>query len=274
MPDLRPVAVITGASSGIGAALARIFAANGHECVLVGRRENLLNALADSIAASGKNRPLVIPLDLTRMDTPVRIGHELGARGMEAAFVVNNAGYGLTGRAAQLDRAEQLAMIDLNVRALTDLSLRFIDSVARHRGGILNVASVSAFLPGPGMALYNATKSYVVSFSEALHTELKPLGIRVTVLCPGPVRTEFHTRAGIDTAQLPRMLTYSAEWVAQQGYDGLMRGRRIVVPGWGNKLVRLALGATPKRFVLSAADKSMQRRAMQPRWPKPPSGKS
>src|SRR5262249_1269043 len=168
MTGLRPIALITGASSGIGAELARVFAAHGHDLVLVARRQETLDALADEIAAGMQKRPVVIPIDLTRVDTPVRIGHELGARGLDPAFVVNNAGFGLVGRAADLDRNEQLAMIDLNVRALTDLSIRFIDSLARHGGGILNVASISAFLPGPGMALYHATKSYVVSLSEAL----------------------------------------------------------------------------------------------------------
>jgi uncharacterized protein len=265
---LRPVAVITGASSGIGAALARLFASHGHECVLVGRREHLLKALADDIATGGRARPHVISTDLTRVDTPVLIGHELGARGLEPAFIVNNAGYGLIGRAAELDRVEQLAMIDLNVRALTDLSLRFIDSLARHRGGILNVASVSAFLPGPNMALYHATKSYVVSFSEALHTELKPLGIRVTVVCPGPVPTEFHARAGFSAGPLPRLLVQSADQVARQAYDGLMRGKRLVVPGWGNKLLRLAVRAAPRDLLLSATDAAMQRRYVPSRWPR------
>jgi uncharacterized protein len=270
MTSLRPVAVITGASAGIGAALARIFARHGHEPVLVGRREALLNGLADELAAGAKNRPLVIALDLTRVDTPARIVHELGARGLEPAFVVNNAGFGLIGRAAELDRAEQLAMIDLNVRALTDLSLSFIDSLARHGGGILNVASISAFLPGPGMALYHATKSYVVAFSEALHTELKPAGIRVTCLCPGPVPTEFHGRAGFGADALPRLLTHSAEWVAEQAYHGLMRNKRLVVPGLGNKIVRFALGATPQRVVLRMTAAAMQRRHKlpPPRWPK------
>jgi len=269
MNGLRPIAVITGASSGIGAALARVFAANGHEVVLVGRREPSLNRLADEIATTGRSRPQVLPTDLSRIDTPVRIVHELGARGLEAAYVVNNAGYGLVGRAVELDRNEQLAMIDLNVRALTDLSLRFVESLARHRGGILNVASISAFLPGPGMALYHATKSYVVSFSEALHTELAPLGIRVCVLCPGPVPTEFQGRAGLDPKQMPRLFTYPAEWVAQEGYEGLMRGKRVVVPGWGNKLVRLALRVAPHRLVLSITDETMKRRqASHSRWPK------
>ena len=147
--------------------------------------------------------------------------------------MVNNAGFGLVGNAAALDRDEQLAMIDLNVRALTDLSLAFVDSLARHRGGILNVGSVAGFLPGPGMAVYYATKAYVLSFSEALHSELKSRGVRVTVLCPGPVPTEFAARAGIKGGSLaPAYLSArSPERVAEAGYRGLMQGRRTVVPG-------------------------------------------
>jgi uncharacterized protein len=269
MTGLRPVTLITGASSGIGTAFARVFAENGHDLVLVARREAALNAVADEIAASGSNRPLVLPLDLGRIDTPARLGQELGARRLEPAFVVNNAGFGLLGPAAELDRNEQLAMIDLNVRALTDLSLRFIDNLARHRGGILNVASVSGFVPGPGMALYHATKAYVLSFSEALHQELAPQGIRVSVLCPGPVPTEFHARAGIDESALPRFITCSADAVARAGYAGLMRGQRVVVPGSGNRLVRLLVNTMPHRLMLSVLDAAMKRRrAPRPRWPK------
>ena len=127
----------------------------------------------------------------------------LPRRGLEPEIVVNNAGFGLLGTAEKLDRAAQLAMIDLNVRALTDLSLAFIDSLARRKGGILNVASTAGFLPGPGMAVYYASKAYVVSFSEALHEELKPRGVRVTVLCPGPVPTEFQARAGMAHDSFP-----------------------------------------------------------------------
>jgi uncharacterized protein len=194
---MRPIALITGASAGIGAELARVFAAHGHELVLVARREERLTALADAIAAAGGPRPTVLSLDLARRDAVATLAAELSSRGLEPAIVVNNAGFGLVGPAAALSRAEQLAMIDLNVRALTELSLAFIDSLARHRGGILNVASVAAFLPGPGMAVYYASKAYVLSFSEALHQELSRRGIRVTALCPGPVPTEFAARAGL-----------------------------------------------------------------------------
>ena len=187
---MKPVVLITGASSGIGAALARLFAAQGHELVLAARRQDRLDALADSIAATGRSRPSVIAVDLERRDGAFALAAELSARGLEPAFVVNNAGFGLTGAAAALSRDGQLNMIDLNVRTLTELSLMFVDSLARHRGGILNVASVAAFLPGPGMAVYYASKAYVLSFSEALHRELAGQGIRVTALCPGPVQTE------------------------------------------------------------------------------------
>src|SRR5262245_33338045 len=268
MNGLKPVALITGASSGIGSALARVFAANGHQLVLVGRRLDDLNALADELAATRNGaRPLVIALDLARMDTPARIAHEMGARGLEAAYVVNNAGYGIIGDAHEGDRAEQLGMIDVNARALTELSLRFLDSVTRHRGGILNVSSVAAYMPGPGMALYHATKAYVVSFSEALHTELAPLGVRVSVLCPGPVPTKFQERAGIEL-RLPGFLTHSAEWVAQQGYKGLMKNKRVVIPGWSNKVMRYLVTTAPRRLLLRAVHRSMRHFSARPRWPR------
>jgi uncharacterized protein len=265
--SLDPVALITGASSGIGAALARVFAANGHAVVLVGRRDKALASLAAELGRDGR-RPPVLSLDLARVDTPVRIAHELSARGVEAAYVVNNAGFGLIGRAAELDRAEQMAMVDVNARALTDLSLRFIDSVAQHRGGILNVASVAGFFPGPGMAVYHATKAYVVSLSEALHTELKPRGIRVSALCPGPVPTAFHARAGIDTRRIPRFFTCSAEAVAEAGYRGLMSGKRIVMPGWGNQALRALARLSPRPLLLAAVDRGMKSRQLppQPLW--------
>src|SRR5437016_5229969 len=193
-PAPRPVALITGASAGIGAALARVFAENGHELVLVARREHRLAQLADAIAASGRARPHVVALDLTRADAAAQIAAELARHGLEPQYVVNNAGFGRHGEAAELPLAEQLAMIDLNVRVLAELSLAFINSLSRRRGGILNVASIASYLPGPGMAVYYASKAFVLSFSEALHEELSSRGIRVTTLCPGPVPTEFQAR--------------------------------------------------------------------------------
>jgi uncharacterized protein len=246
----RPVTLVTGASAGIGAALARVFAAKGHEVALLARRALQLTTLADSIESAGHKRPHILAIDLARADASTRIDDEMRGRDLEPQYVVNNAGFGLLGRAAELDRGEQLAMIDLNVRVLTDLSLRFVDSLTRQRGGILNVASVASFLPGPGMAVYHATKAYVLSFSEALHQELAPQGVRVTALCPGPVVTEFQARAGIPESYFPRFLARSAERVARDGYNGLMRGQRLVVPGAENKIATFLPRLLPRALVL------------------------
>jgi len=150
---MTPVSVITGASAGIGADLARVFATHGHAVALVARREQRLNELAAEIESRGGPRPAVIPLDLAERDAASRLDAALRAQRLEPQYMVNNAGYGLVGRAAALDRADQLAMIDVNVRALLDLSLAFVESLARHRGGILNVASVAGVMPGPGSAV-------------------------------------------------------------------------------------------------------------------------
>ncbi len=260
MSDLRPITVITGASAGIGVALARIFARNGHKLALVARRLDRLQKLSDEIAATGAPRPIVIVADLAQAGAAEKIGAALAALGAEPQFMVNSAGFGLVGLASTRDREEQLAMIDLNVRALTELSLAFVDSMERQRGGLLNVGSIAGFLPGPGMAIYYATKAYVLSFSEALHSELKPRGVRVTVLCPGPVPTEFAARAGVSGGLAPGILTQSAEDVAEAGYRGLMRGQRTVVPGLANKLVTVLIRMIPRRLLLRIVDSRQSRR--------------
>jgi short-subunit dehydrogenase len=257
---MRPVTLITGASAGIGTALARVFAQHGHELVLIARREDRLAELANTIAARGHKRPLVMPVDLGQTDAVDRIGDLLTMYDIEPDIVVNNAGFGLAGPAAEVDLEEQLAMVDLNVRALTDLSLAFVGSLERHKGGILNVASVAGFLPGPGMAVYYATKAYVVSFSQALHSELKPRGVRVTALCPGPVPSEFQARAGVRTERYPRLFTQSADKVAEDGYRGLAAGRRLVVPGLANKLVPALLRLAPRSWRLALVGARNRRR--------------
>jgi len=249
---MRPVCLITGASAGIGAALARVFAQHGHELVLTARRVSQLDSLADDIAAAGYPRPSVIAADLVSADGVAHLAEAMRALGVEPAIVVNNAGYGLLGGADRRDPADTLAMIDLNARAMTDLSLRFIDSVTRHRGGILNVASIASFLPGPGMAVYHATKAYVLSLSEALHQELRSSGVRVCALCPGPVDTEFNGRAGIPRRYFPSFLRVPATQVAQDGYAGLMGRDRVVVPGALNRLVTLLPRLLPRGLLLAA----------------------
>jgi short-subunit dehydrogenase len=251
---MKPVVLITGASSGIGAALARVFAAHGHELALVARRADRLNALADEIAAAGRPRPVAVVADLERRDAAPVIAAELSSHGLEPCIVVNNAGFGLSGAAAAISRDQQLDMIDVNVRALTELSLMFVDSLARHRGGILNVASVAGFLPGPGMAVYYASKAYVLSFSEALHRELADRGLRVTALCPGPVPTEFQARSGMRLNPAARALELSAERVAQIGYNGFMRGQRVIVAGTSNKIAVSLMRLVPNALLLRLAD--------------------
>lgn len=258
---MTPVAVITGASSGIGADLARVFAANGHRVVLVARREERLRDLAAEIAGKGQPEPVALPLDLTAPGAASLLGAELAQRSLEPQYVVNNAGFGLVGRAASLDLDQQLAMIDLNVRALTDLSLAFVDSLERHRGGLLNVASVAGFVPGPSSAVYYAGKAFVLSFSESLHAELKPRNIRVTCLCPGPVATEFLARAGIPEGKVPWLFAVPAARVAAEGYRGLMAGRRVVVTGFANKLAAtFAPRIVPRGALLAILEARQARR--------------
>ena len=233
------VTLITGASAGIGAEMARLFASKGHRVALVARRAERLEALAAEIVGAGGAKPIVMTCDLQQPDSGDWIAAALAAENVEVEYVVNNAGYGIFGHATKRDRAEQLGIIAVNVRALTDLSLRFSDQLIRHRGGILNVASIASFLPGPGMAVYYASKAYVLSFTEALRAELGPRGVRVTALCPGPVPSEFQARAG---------------------YHGLMANKRAVMPGIGVKAVPVLLRFFPRSLILAAVGRLQLRR--------------
>lgn len=250
MTDL--VTLITGASAGIGTELARVFASNGHRLALVDRRGDRLAMLASEIVAAGGTEPILIPCDLEHSNACDKIAAALAAEGVEVEFVVNNAGFGLFGYAIELDRAEQLGIIAVNVLAITDLSLRFSDSLIRHRGGILNLGSIAGFLPGPGMAVYYASKAYALSFSEALRQELAPWGVRVTALCPGSVSSEFQARAGLKPGFEHVILNVSASDVAQAGYRGLMANKRVVLPGFGIKIVPFLLRLFPRGFILAA----------------------
>jgi short-subunit dehydrogenase len=254
------VTLITGASAGIGTELARVFALNGHRLALVARRADRLAALAAEISAGGGVAPIVIPCDLEQSDAGDKIAAALATEGVEVEYVVNNAGYGLYGNAIKLDRAQQLGIIAVNIRAMTDLSLRFSDHLIRHRGGILNVGSVAGFLPGPGMAVYYASKAYVLSFSEALREELATRGVRVTALCPGPVPSEFQARAGFKPGFDSAILNVSASDVAKAGYRGLMANKRAVLPGLGIKMVPFLLRLFPRGFVLAAVGRLQLRK--------------
>jgi len=247
------VTLITGASAGIGTELARVFSTKGHRVALVARREERLKALADELTAAGRPAPIVIPCDLAQSDCGEHIAQALAAAGVEVEYLVNNAGFGVFGRAVERDRAEQLDIIAVNIRALTDLSLRFAEQLIRNRGGILNVGSIAGFLPGPGMAVYYASKAYVMSLSEALRHELAPSGVRVTVVCPGPVQTEFQSRAGFAPGFDSAVLDVSPVEVARQAYQGLMANERAVLPGSLIKLVPFLLRLAPRSFILAAS---------------------
>jgi uncharacterized protein len=236
----HPVTLITGASAGIGLGFARQLAKRGQKLVLVARRKDRLDALA---AELGNSRAVAI--DLSKAGSIAKLMANLEAAGELVETLINNAGFGLSGRFAELDAARQREMIDLNVTRLTELCRAIAPGmIERKAGAILNVASTAAFQPGPNMAVYFATKAYVLSFTEALHEELKPHGIKVTALCPGPTKTEFGAVAGFgDNSHFDRLST-DAAGVVRAGIKGLDRNRAVVVPGWLNKV-----GASSTRFV-------------------------
>ncbi|HMN70423.1 MAG TPA: SDR family oxidoreductase [Rhodoblastus sp.] len=251
MTGMRRIALVTGASEGLGAEFARLFAERGHETALVARRADRLEALADEIAARGKSRPMVVAMDLARPEAPDALAAALRQAGASVEYLVNNAGYGLSGPFANLPIADQLGMVDLNVRSLTAMAWRFLPDLKATRGGMLNVASIAGFAPGPGMAVYYASKAYVLSLSEALTEELRPAGVRVTALCPGPVVTGFQARAGMNTRAFtaPPGAAGARETVVA-GYDGLMAGRRVVTPGLLNQAMAAGLAWIPHSITL------------------------
>ena len=236
---MTKVALITGASAGLGVEFARQLSERGHRLVLVARRKDRLEALAKEL---GNARAVTI--DLSKSGSAAKLLADLEAAGEQVEILVNNAGFGLIGRFAKLDAKRLRQMIDLNVGTLTDLCRSVAPAmIKRKSGGILNVASTAAFQPGPNMAVYFATKAYVLSFTEALHEELKAHGIRVTALCPGPTRTEFGEVAGFGGNGMFDRVAMGAPEVVRAGLDGLDRNRAVVVPGWVNKI-----GAASTRF--------------------------
>ena len=257
MPSKPGAVLITGGSSGIGRELARLFAADGMPLVLVARGASELARTADELRRAHQAEVTTIPADLSVPAEIERLVERLGAGGVEVEILVNNAGFGGGGPFARSRLADDLGMIAVNVAAVTHLTRLLLPGMLeRGHGRILNVGSTAGFQPGPYMAVYYATKAYLLSFSEALAEELAGTGVTVTTLCPGPTETGFAKRAGILTTRLfRRAALMSAAAVARAGHAGVLRGDRLVVPGLANKAVSQAGRVVPRRLLARVAAK-------------------
>ena len=242
--------LVTGATSGIGYELAKRLARDRHDLVLVARSGERLAEIGRELIGSAGVEVRVVPKDLSRPGAAQEVFDELRRKAIPVHILVNCAGFGTAGFFVESDPAAEREMMQLNMVALTELTrLALKEMLPRREGRILNVASTAAFQPGPRMAVYYATKAYVLSFSEALATELTGSGVSVTTLCPGPTRTGFGPRAGMDKTRLFRMGVMDAAAVAEAGYGALMKGRGLIIPGLPNKLLALSVRISPRRVV-------------------------
>ncbi len=251
MPDTnRDTALITGASSGIGAELARLFAANGYGVVLVASRAARLEQLAAELSERFGVPTTAIPKDLSEPGAPRELYDEVRRRGLEIGILVNNAGFSVYGPFAETPLDAEQKMLQVNIGAVVALTKLFLrDMAARRSGRILNIGSTGSFAPGPFGGVYCATKAFVLSFSEAIAEELKGSGVTVTALCPGATDTEFARRAGMTDTNIFRGRLMTAREVAEIGFDALMRGRRTVVAGFSNKALIWSLRFAPRALV-------------------------
>ena len=240
-PTLRPTALVTGASGGLGEEMARLLAQRGIHLLLVAHSEDRLQVLADELSAAHNIQAQIMALDLSDPGAAAEVQRECEYRQLEIDFLINNAGFATYGEFAHSDLGEQLDMLQVNVTALTELTRRFLPGMLeRGRGRIMNVASTAAFMPGPLMAVYYASKAYVLSFSEAVNEELRGTGVRVTALCPGPTETGFQARAELEKSRIlsgpSRLSMLSAHEVARQGIEAMLRGEAVHVAGTVNKM--------------------------------------
>jgi short-subunit dehydrogenase len=254
MPRTDKTALVTGASVGLGAELARLLAADGHDVVLVARRRDKLEALGAELETKHGVRAVALPDDLGDREAPVRIARELEKRGIAVEFLVNNAGFGTSGAFADLELGRELEMVQVNVTALVHLTRLLLPAmIARRSGRILNLGSTAGFVPGPFMADYYASKAFVNSFSQALWYELRGTGVTVTVSCPGATATEFAQVAGNDKSRLFKAGTMGATDVAAHAYRAMMRGKRMAIPGLKNKLLMQSLRLSPSSVLIGMA---------------------
>jgi short-subunit dehydrogenase len=252
-PSPNSTALITGASSGIGAEIARELAARGHGVTLVARREERLSELASELSSKHGVRAEKLASDLTDPQARDALATRIHELGLEVGVVVNNAGFGGGGRLARADRQYLVQMVRLNCEALVDLQSRHLpEMIERGAGAVLNIASTAAFQPMPGTAVYGATKAFVLSLSEAAHAELKGTGVSVTAVCPGPVKTEFIEAAGLDDAaeSLPGVFWTPVDTVAREAVEGAAKGKRVVVPGVLNRAGAITGQHAPRALAL------------------------
>ena len=255
MARTERTALITGASAGLGRELARLAAKDGHDVVLVARRRDRLEELAKELETAHGVRATVIAANLGDRAVPSAIADELHAKGIAVDFLINNAGFGTRGSFVHSDLVRELEMVEVNIRALMQLTRLFLpDMIARKRGRILNIASVAGFLPGPYMATYYASKAFVLSFTEALSAELAGTGVTVTASCPGPTATEFGSVAGGGKkTKLFQSNVAQVEPVARHAYKAMMAGTIVAVPGFVNKLIAQSVRISPKSVLRSIA---------------------
>jgi short-subunit dehydrogenase len=260
----KETVLITGASSGIGLELARCFAGEGCRLLLVARKRHLLQELADKLRLAHKVQSEVLQADLSTPGAPARIFEHLQTNGTRVDVLVNNAGFGANGNFVGVPLQRQLDMLQVNITALTHLTGLFLPGMlSRKSGGILNVASTAAFQPGPGMAVYYATKAFVLSFSEALAEEVAGTGVVVSALCPGPTLTNFAEAANAQNSKLFKLAAISAEAVAKAGHHAFRKGRIIELPGLRNKLLAFSVRLAPRavaRKVAHALNRGKEKR--------------
>lgn len=243
-------ALITGASSGIGLELAHLFAFDGYRLVLVARNRAALRSIANELQARYSAEVWISPKDLAHPASPLELYQELQESGVVLDVLVNNAGFGARGPFLEIDWNAEAEMLQVNIVALTHLTKLFLPQVRAREGKLLNVASTAAFLPGPFMAVYYASKAFVLSFTQAIAEELSGTRATVTCLCPGPVKTNFQKRANMDdTGLMKGPLLVDVREVARAAYDGMKQGRRIVIPGWKNRAAVEALRLSPRNMV-------------------------
>ncbi|MFG0330054.1 MAG: SDR family NAD(P)-dependent oxidoreductase [Phycisphaerales bacterium] len=251
MPNDRPAALVTGASRGLGRELARLFAADGHDLVITARDESDLNGLAVELQQEHGSQVFVMPVDLAATTGAEELVDWIERERVTIEWLVNNAGFGTYGPFVETDLDDTLAMLRLNIIALTELTRRLVPGmIERGAGGVMNVASTAAFQPGPLMAGYYASKAFVLHFTEALAEELRDTPLRVSAFCPGPTETDFQRRAKMQKSKLVegRGMMDAAK-AARIGYDGLMNGRRVVVPGAMNRMMAQSNRFAPRRLV-------------------------